>query len=506
MKHVAPHRWADAEAGRVDAAARAAMDRHADGCSRCARARDRIKQASASFAAIKSHPAPELPWDAVRARIHWSVSTERRERLALEERAPARRWIGTLALATAAAGALVIALVTDGVRPAQLAGAPRTTAPAEQPQTPVMPPAPAEPTALAGLVNRTTGDVMIDGIRPDDLFARRLVAGSVIATGDGRVDIQFADASAFALGPRSMIELRRFDADAIELVVEGTVDIEVAPRAPHQRFLVLAGDRTIEVRGTQFRVRQEAGNTTVACRHGLVAVRDAKGQVDVGAARRVELAAAHTVTIDRVRPLSVDEVNDLAAATPLTLPVFDRMARSQANGWFGALLEGSAPLEIATASRREVRINGVELGSAPMRVRVMPGRHMVEAADAAGRFRRVGWVDVATPRTGSTSQGSRLEIPAEPRPTRGVQERRRQLLTGHDKARVALCMRSIAKSGLTGTYVVVEIAVDGAGAIGFLNVLDTDLPSTTASCVRDVLVDVRFGSGAPASWRERLDL
>jgi hypothetical protein len=67
-------------------------------------------------------------------------------------------------------------------------------------------------------------------------------------------------------------------------------------------------------------------------------------------------------------------------------------------------------------------------------------------------------------------------------------------------------MRSIAKAGLTGTYVQIEIAVDAHGAVGFLNVIDTDLPAATAGCVREVLADVRFGQGAAATWRERIDL
>ena len=71
---------------------------------------------------------------------------------------------------------------------------------------------------------------------------------------------------------------------------------------------------------------------------------------------------------------------------------------------------------------------------------------------------------------------------------------------------IARCTRSIAKAGLTGTYVQIEIAVDAQGAVGFLNVIDTDLPSATADCVREVLADVRFGRGAAATWRERIDL
>src|SRR5262249_38935229 len=153
------------------------------------------------------------------------------------------------------------------------------------------------------------------------------------------------------------------------------------------------------------------------------------------------------------------------------------------------------------SGRRDVRVDGVELGLAPLRVRVMPGRHTVEAADSAGRFRRAGWIDVT-----AAPHGARLEVPAEPPATGAITERRHQLGAGIDRLRLGRCMRSIAKAGLTGTYVQIEISVDAQGAIGMLNVIDTDLPSTTASCVHDALAEVRFGRGAAASWRERIDL
>jgi len=363
--------------------------------------------------------------------------------------------------------------------------------------TPPAPPPPvAPPQAIAGLVNRiSAGDVMIDGTRPTDLFALRIVAGTVIATGDGRLDVQFGDASAFALGPHSTLDVRRFDAQMIELAVDGTIDIEVAPRAAGQRFVVLAGEHAIEVRGTQFRVSHEASSTTVACRHGLVAVRDkAQGTALVGTARRVQVSTGAAIGDSRVVPLSVDELSSLAAATPMTLPLWDP----------ATLTSSSAPLEITAAGSREVRVDGIELGVAPLSVRVMPGRHTIEATDSAGRYRRAGWVDVAAPSAGA--KPARLEVAAEPTPTAGVGERRRQLRAGIDQARLARCTRSIAKAGLTGTYVQVELSVDATGAVGFLNVIDTDLPSATASCVREVLADVRFKAGAAATWREKLDL
>ncbi len=492
-RHVKPHRWADALAGQVGVAERAVMKRHAEGCRACAKARDRVGRASDTFPVIREQESPDLPWDSVRARVHWSVSKERREQRAAPERrrVPALAWA---ALAVTAAGAL--AAVTGS---AQL-GAPEVSPdPIARTATPLAPiPAPVRgaPKALAGLVNRVSvGDVMIDGARPTDLFAQRIVAGTVIATGDGRLDVQFGDASAFALGPHSTLDVRRFDAEGIELVVDGTIDIEVAPRAPGQRFVVLAGEHAIEVRGTQFRVSHEAAATTVACRHGLVAVHDkAQATALVGSARRVRVATGGAVDDKLVVPLSVDELTSLAAATPMTLPVWNP----------DVLLASSAPLEVTAAGTREVRVDGVELGVAPLRVRVMPGRHTVEATDSAGRYRRAGWIDVAAPSTGA--KPARLEVAAEAVPGAGIAERRRQLRAGIDHAALARCTRSIAKAGLTGTYVQIELSVDATGAVGFLNVLDTDLPSTTASCVREVLADVRFKAGAAATWREKLDL
>ncbi len=487
MRHVAPHRWADAWAGRVEDEERAAMEHHADACRACARARDRIRSASDSFPALRAQPAPELAWDSVRARIHWEISTEKRARI--RPRPALHRILPRAALGAFGAGAVALALATA---PAELEpGAPlEVLAAAPAPLTPAPPPAPAP---RVGLVNRATGDVMIDGLRRDDLFARTLGAGAVIATGDGRVDVQFAEAGAFALAPRSRLELRRFDAGGIELVVEGTVDVALAPHAAPPRFAVIAGERTIEVRGTQFRVRHGAAATDVACSRGRVAVRDRHGTVEVGAARRLELPAGRAAAADQVQPLSADELGALADAAPVRLPMWDPEA----------LLHSSAPLEIASAARREVRVYGVELGAAPLRVRVMPGRHTVETADAAGRFRRAGWVDVGPPAAGPAA---RFELPAEPPPTGDVGERRRQLRAGIDQARLRQCMRQIAKQGLTGTYVQIELRVDASGAVNFLNIVDTDLGSATAGCVRTVLAGVRFEPGPAATWRERLEL
>jgi ferric-dicitrate binding protein FerR (iron transport regulator) len=485
-KHVAPHRWADAMAGEVPSAERAEMDAHAAECKRCDRARVRVQRVSDTFPVLRQAPPPELGWDGVRARIHWTISKAKRDTES-HPKVARRPWLPVLIAGTAVAAGVGVYALTRAPSPAVAVVAP----PAHTPEVA------AKPAALTALVSRLAGDVMIDGAKVDNAFAKSLVAGTVLATGDGRIDVQFGEASAFALGPRSTLELRSFDSDTIALVVDGSVDLEVAPRTKHQRFFVIAGDRTIEVRGTRFAVKHDAGGTLVSCQHGLVAVKDRDHELEVGTARKAFVPAQHAVTEAHAVPLTADELATLVTATPWSTP-----------GWNADLAARTAPLEIATAApHRAVRVDGIELGAAPFAMRVAPGRHTVEAADAAGRFRRAGWVDVALGAHASHFEAPAIEeAPLVASPAAATAARKRQLATGLDRARVQQCTRRLAKSGLTDTFVQIEITVDAAGAVDVLNIIDTDLPADTASCVHDALAETKFPAGAAATWREKLTL
>jgi hypothetical protein len=461
------------------------MDRHSEQCARCANARDRITRASSSFPSLRAQSAPDLAWDAVRARIHWSLATERRART---QQAPWRP-IARLMFGAAFATGVAVVIATGGLRRAS------SHEPVlAQPSAPSAPSAPVTPRALHGLVSRLAGDVLVDGLRAG-AFDRRIDTGTVLATGDGRIDIQFGDHSAFALGAHSKLELRRMDAAMIELVVDGTVDVEVAPRAAGQRFLVIAGGETIEVRGTQFRVAHDpSGAVRVACRHGLVVVRDGSGEQQVAASRALDVRPGGAVADVHVMQASADELAQIAAATPVTTPLWADYESAARN---------STVLEIATPGKRDVRLDGVELGQAPLRVRVAPGRHTVEAADSAGRYHHAGWVDTAIDHPARAVV--RTEPEAAAAPSSG--ERRRQLHAGlaAHRAQLARCTRAMTKAGVTDLSVEIGIAVTAAGDVDHLNV-DADLPATTRSCIEDVLHDVRFGPGAAAEWRERLPL
>src|SRR5512138_3437346 len=131
------------------------MDAHAAKCAACSRRRARVTRASDTFATIRTQSSPEIPWDAVRARVHWSVSTEKHAKLKQPARPP-WKWLGAGAVLASAA---VIGLVTGPVLPQ------KTVVSGEPPHPgahadPFVPPAGA-PAPLVGLVNRATGDVLV---------------------------------------------------------------------------------------------------------------------------------------------------------------------------------------------------------------------------------------------------------------------------------------------------------------------------------------------------------
>lgn len=484
-RHVAPHRWADALAGRVHRKQLAKMEVHASACTRCAVVRQDVERTVETFVAIRSQTSPPLSWDSVRARVHWSVSTAKHRRVVGSPLPSARMVGGGVALGVALAIAVYVGL------PSRMAPVPPLA------RRDVLPPAASPPPPVTALVSRLAGAVLIDGISAttNDAFAKSLGAGTVLTTVEGRIDVQFGQASGFAVGPRSTLRVVRLDAEMIELAVEGVVDVNVGPRRPGERFLVNAGNQAIEVRGTRFVVARDARGTRVLCHHGLVTVRDNRraASVEVGAARSAFIAADAALgegDSPQLVSLSADDLAQFAKSEPWTTPF-----------WSTELLEHSAALEIAAASKRSVRVDGVELGEAPLRMRVMPGRHTIETADGNGRFRRAGWIDVAPAR------GATFEVAeATSRPlSAGIAKRKSQFAAGIDRARLGACTRRLAKSGLTDT-VHIEISVDAHGAVNVLNIVDTDLPSDTATCVHDVLSEVRFGAGPAASWRDRVDL
>src|SRR5262249_38222003 len=103
-----------------------------------------------------------------------------------------------------------------------------------------------DPVAITGLVTLAQGDVALAGAHDvAGVFGSGVVAGTAITTGDGHVDVQLDAGPAFGIGAHSKLAIARLDSQVIQLDVDGSITVEVSHRAPDQRFLVVAGDRTV---------------------------------------------------------------------------------------------------------------------------------------------------------------------------------------------------------------------------------------------------------------------
>jgi hypothetical protein len=511
MSHVAPHRWAELARGKLGARDQRRMLDHADGCASCALARDRVGGATRAFADIAGSSPPELGWDHIRARVYWATSSERRERERTQRMHAVRlrRWgfLAVPAVAAAAAATVMLARSGGSAGPGDAPAAGSAVAHTGSASGSAhAAPAPITPDPLHGVVTLAQGDVSLDrATSPAKLLAHAVAAGTTVTTGEGRVAVQFGDGSVLAVGPRSTLHVRRFDAGAIELALgdAGDVTIEVAPRAPGQRFTVAAGARTVEVRGTAFHVVRRGTTLDVACEHGLVAVRDRSGELLVPAGQGVTIGDAEALADRAARPLDDAALDALAKAIGPRLPWTDH----------DTVVRTSAPLAISAARGRAIRVDGVRVGEGSLVVRVMSGRHLVEAAGRTGAFGAGQWIE-AGPGRADGRIDARVEVaaasPTAPTPPSGGAvaraARKAELERGLDRGRVDACVRPLAKQGIAeGAHVSFEMSVDADGAINMLNVGDTDLPKDMAACVRDAVATVRFAHGAPATFTTRLD-
>ncbi len=496
MKHIAAHRWADLQAGKLDPKAAQAARAHAAQCVDCRRVRDNVVAGMLEFSALAQAPAPELRWESTRTQINWQVAAERR---AAADRQPAwyrrRTWqLAALAPALAAAGIWFTFHRSETQQVASTHAV--ATPPIASLDAAVVASAPAP---LLGWFTKVQGGaVVVDGSRADDdakmvsLFDRAVAPGATIATADASVHVQFGATSAFGLAPRSTATLRRFDDRAVELVIDGVIDVEVAARAPNQRFVIIAGTRTVEVRGTQFRVDHRGELLSVWCRHGRVVVADGNRSVDVVGGTGVTLPAdsmGSAAAWPAATALNNDAMATLAAATPIVTA-----GAVSAN-------DGSVIAVRATAGRA-VRVDGVDVGTGSMWLRGSLGRHRVESATSQGRFRDGVWVEaVARPNvTQAMVRDSEFELD-EARRVRQTQLRARV-----NKQALTACMRSVAKQGFGDAFVALQIKVSSRGEIAVLNAVDSDLSASIVECVRATVSQVSFPAGADVMWVERLAL
>jgi ferric-dicitrate binding protein FerR (iron transport regulator) len=450
-----------------------------------------VAAARAACAEIAATEPPPLHWDHIGARVYWVTSSERR--------AATRRLVPRRRLQIALSAGALVAVVAAGLAlPRWLGGGEQPSATAPAPAPPVErvfapAPAPAAARPLHGAVVFAQGEVERGGT-PLDLDAV-VVAGDRLTTGeDASVVLQFGSDSGMRLGPRSSVELRRFDSRRVEVVLTGslTVDLTRTGRAAGGAepalggdfsFAVGVGEREVVVKGTVFRVDYRDGELEVACARGAVAVRDGVGEVEVAAGQRLQLPAGGLAAAARARAIPADEAIGLARAT--ALPLLPAWPEAE------ALFATSAVLEL-DGGGGPVEVDGVERGQGAFLLRVMSGRHRVESG------RRGEWVEAAA--------GRRIEVtPPAAEPARGAAVRRAQIADRLDRGRARQCLRPLEKQGLVeGSYLVLDVGVTASGSISHLNIVKSNLPAEAARCLRDRIDEIALPAGPAATVSYRL--
>jgi len=500
---VAPHRLAEFARGGLTGRGHARIAAHVDDCGRCRDAVARLRDAQRAFAAIAEREAPELRWDRIRAQTYWTTGSLTALPVARPSRARAvAAWaVGPLVLAGAAAAWFAVAgsageaTLTD--RSVRTAMAPLDAAadPTPEPVTEAAP--------LVGVVTLVEGrgEIVTAGgatlVGGSAVGAHRVGAGDRLI-GDGRLAVQFGPNSTFTVGPRSAVVVARLDDRAIELVVEpaARVDVEVAARAPGQRFVVHAGARAVEVRGTAFRVERGADGVAVACEHGRVAVSSADATVELGAGQKLAVGDREPLLGRAVEPMELTELSELAAARPAGLPLWTDPE---------TIFRTTAALPLLAPTGHAVAIDGVPTGTGSLWRRLPPGRHLIETTDPRGQALPGRWVEI-----GGEPSETPVVLAAEPELTAtgtaaARRARLRELSRAIDAVALRGCVRSLSKQGLAeGTHVELEVGVSTAGAIRYLNVIDTDLPDRVTACVRDVVGRARLTAGAQVAWRHTI--
>jgi transmembrane sensor len=161
---------------------------------------------------------------------------------------------------------------------------------------------------------------------------------TVLGAAEGPVASRFDDGSRVSLSGGARLEVLRNDARSfVTALRRGVATFDVKPGGP-RHWIVEAGELSVEVVGTRFRVERQGEATRVSVDHGIVLVRGERvpsGSVRLTAGASFELAAATAARIDE-QP-SPPASTEAAAAQPVdALPSASSVAATPAAGAAGS--------------------------------------------------------------------------------------------------------------------------------------------------------------------------
>jgi hypothetical protein len=306
--------------------------------------------------------------------------------------------------------------------------------------------------------------------------------GATLRTSVGRVAVQFGDRSGFVVEENTTLELSRLDDSAVELrILSGAVAVDLTRRRSDQRFAVLAGDRSVEVRGTAFRVALADEALDVMVARGLVAVIEDADAVEVAAGGRLAIPKGGSLADHLPRRLSDREAKELARAVRAPF----------VPAWTGApeVRAATAVLRVAAGPRARVRVDDVEVGVGTLSLRTVAGRHLVEAG-AVSR-----WVELDAGVVAMTE----LVDPRSERPAQVDQQ-----VQVHEKAIAGCAQRARKQDPLfEGQVVEVDVQIGADGSVVSVNSGNSEIENCVAEIARNTF---SFPRGSRGTVRKRINV
>jgi len=372
--------------GPADQSAADFATTHLAGCPEC-----RVLEGALAAVALRAGDADHFPLDELaRRRTVDAVLREARE-LQVEQQQPTRprRW-ATLALAVAAGLALIIGAPlllrqsqTQAPTPAPaIASAPKSDAPKVTPPAPVAPML-AQVRLVAGRDERSPGLEIAEGT---PIQTRAATLGLTVT--------DHAWVRALPGAEFTFLSLRRNEI-SIELR-SGHLDVQV-PRGRGIDLQVRTPHGLVKVIGTAFSLNATRAKTRLAVAEGTVLVEAGGRQVRVSSGFALALGAARPSTVSKSELASLKE----------------SLAQEKLVG------DGSGRLSVTAG--RQLSIDSVGLGSAPVKLMVSMGAHSVTRLDGRGRPQRStaevvsGRESVVSDRTKTVARADEPQ-PADPGP------------------------------------------------------------------------------------------
>ncbi len=267
---------------------RARLERHLVGCEVCQRELAAMELYDTLIDSVHSAPMPAVDFDSMAISLRQEALSVSRELRAQKTRRSFRGALPYVGLALAAAAAIAV-----------WAWPSEPAAPIARPEPPVAPdpPAPApEPALLSPVVTLAAGaptrlrDEVVEPLALGDTLSE----GEAIRVGDGEVHVRLSEATGLIAFAQTELGLARARADHVRVSLHhGAVGQEVAPLAEGARYVVVAGDYEVEVRGTRFVVSRRDAVVGVDLTEGRVVVRGPDGEEELTAPARWRSDGSH---------------------------------------------------------------------------------------------------------------------------------------------------------------------------------------------------------------------